>query len=640
MKHVLLLILLILPYEVFAENNLQFGRLPLLSDAQISPDGNHIAYLREMQGKYYIVTQSLDKPQSQPHVFGLSEGIIRDYQWANNKYILFEGSIPYYSKGDYEKFTMWRIGVLNTQTNETEWPFRNAKYRVNISAPAIVSLLPDDPEHILMSYYYTGLSGNQLTEVFKIKLEDLDKDSVYRHKYSDDYITSLAGEVLAYSRFEKKTDEFLWDYRIDPKEDFVLLKDENNGNDAHEYFDEHIFNIDEKTGDIYFFSRDVNSLRTLNKAEVKNGHVINKSQIGKQSGLDVSTALVNQHTYDLVGYRYIDDFSESVYFDKTLQQIQADLKATFPEAGVKITSYSRDFSRIITRISSHNAPLQYFLYDRVKGDIAFLGEGYPSLDKSLLSPVKKFVYDTSDNLDISSYITIPAKWKKSKPMVVMPHGGPEERDSMDFDWMRQFYASNGYAVFQPNFRGSSGYGENFAKKGYGEWGKRMQLDVDEGVKAVIEKFGINRDKICILGASYGGYVAMYSAASANPLYQCAISFAGVSELTLVFLNAKEQGYGMSYWKQSIGDNWDTKTLKSYSPLDIATSDALPLLMLHGSEDTIVKPYQSKKMYKQLKKVKASGMKHIELKGEDHWFSLGSSRQTFLKESLLFLDKHL
>lgn len=640
MKRVFLLILLSLQLQVSAEQNQQFGRLPLLSDAQISPDGNRIAYLREMEGKYYIVTQFLDKPQSQPQVFGLSEGIIRDYQWANNNYILFEGSIPYYSQGDYEKFTMWRVGVLNTDTNETEWPFHNAKYRVNVGAPEIVSLLPDDPEHILMSYYYTGVTGNQLTEVFKIKLEDLDKDGVYRHRYSDDYITSQSGEVLAYSRLEKKTDEYLWDYRINPEDDFVLLKDANNGNDDHDYFEEHIFDVNEKNGDIYFFGRDENSLRTLNKAKVENGAVINKVHIGSQPGLDVKAALLNQHTYKLVGYSYTDDYSESVYFDKTLQQIQADLKATFPDASVKIMSYSRDYSRIITRISNHSAPLQYFLYDRVKGEIAFLGEGYPSLDKSLLSPVKKFVYKTSDDLDINSYVTIPTNWKKSKPLVVMPHGGPEVRDSMDFDWMRQFYASNGYAVFQPNFRGSSGYGRYFAKKGYGEWGKRMQLDVDEGVKAVIEKFGINKDKICILGGSYGGYVAMYSAATANPLYQCAVSFAGISELTLVFLNAKEQGYGMRYWKKSIGDNWDTKTLKSYSPLDIATKDALPLLMLHGSEDTIVKSYQSEKMYKQLKKVKAKGMKHIELEGEDHWFSLGSSRQTFLKESLLLLNKHL
>ena len=274
--------------------------------------------------------------------------------------------------------------------------------------------------------------------------------------------------------------------------------------------------------------------------------------------------------------------------------------------------------------------MEYFYYDESIGNLLKIADSYPNIQKLKLGKVKHIQYKATDGLVIPAYFTTPHIVNLTKPpLIVLPHGGPETRDTLAFDWLRQFFASEGYAVFQPNYRGSSGYGKKFAESGYGEWGKKMQQDIDDGVDKLIKDGLIDKDRICVVGASYGGYVALYSATARYKKYKCSVSFAGISNLDDMFYHAKEQYSGFTYWEKSIGSRKNKEDLLKYSPLHLISTNTRPILLFHGDKDTIVPEFQSEKMYKALKKAKVKGIEYIEFENEDHWISHEESRISFL-----------
>jgi len=225
---------------------------------------------------------------------------------------------------------------------------------------------------------------------------------------------------------------------------------------------------------------------------------------------------------------------------------------------------------------------------------------------------------------------------------VMPHGGPDARDQMDFDWWAQFLANRGYAVLQPNFRGSSGYGWDFTQAGLRQWGLKMQDDISDGVKKTIADGIADPKRVCIVGASYGGYAALAGAAFSPDLYACAISFAGVSDLPLVLrTERKEHGpdsQTASFWATRIGssdENWDQLT--ATSPARHADKIRCPLLLVHGEGDTTVRIDQSERMESALKDA-GKAVQFIRIPGEDHHLNLTETRVRLLTETEKFLAK--
>jgi dipeptidyl aminopeptidase/acylaminoacyl peptidase len=260
-----------------------------------------------------------------------------------------------------------------------------------------------------------------------------------------------------------------------------------------------------------------------------------------------------------------------------------------------------------------------------------------------LGEVREFTYKARDGYEIPAFVTLPAgAGDKQLPMVVLPHGGPESRDVRCFDWLAQFLASRGYAVLQPQFRGSTGYGEAHRKAGYRQWGRLMQDDVTDGVKALIEQGIADPKRVCIVGASYGGYAALAGAAFTPELYACAVSINGISNLSAM-LNFEEAYAGkesdsVRYWKDHIGLKTSPEVL-SRSPARAATNVRAAVLLLHGVNDSVVPIAQSREMASALKSL---GKAHtlIELPGEDHWLSRSDSRTRVLTEMEAFLATHL
>ena len=227
--------------------------------------------------------------------------------------------------------------------------------------------------------------------------------------------------------------------------------------------------------------------------------------------------------------------------------------------------------------------------------------------------------------------------------MVYPHGDPQSRDYLAFDWLTQFLASRGYAVLQPQFRGSTGFGDAFREAGYRQWGGLMQDDVTDGVRAMIAQGIADPHRICIVGFSYGGYAALAGAAFTPDLYSCAASISGVSDLPALMRGEVPLYEGtisnsMSDWKAHIGGPHDAN-LAAKSPINSVKAIKIPILIVYGTGDSVVPNAQSQNMALALKSAGKNVSVAI-LAGEDHWLSQTETRVQVLKELETFLGQHL
>ncbi|MBW8880084.1 MAG: S9 family peptidase [Asticcacaulis sp.] len=356
-----------------------------------------------------------------------------------------------------------------------------------------------------------------------------------------------------------------------------------------------------------------------------------------------SDPLFHPVTGRLVGFARYDDWPDFDYEDSLLRKIEIGLKTVMgDDYRDYIVDRAEDVRKMIVYGENSQDAGTYYFVDLSNGNLTRLTDNYPDVPKAWISQKTAIRYDASDGLEIHGYLTLPpqADSLKNLPLVVLPHGGPQSRDDIGFDWQTQILASRGYAVLQPNFRGSSGYGDAFTAKGYGEWGRRMQTDLSDGVRWLAAQGTIDPKRVAILGASYGGYAALAGATLDAAVYRCAISVAGPSDLrSLIDFESESQGDSRSpavrYWKQFIGD---PKGYDAVSPAKQAAQAYCPILLIHGSDDTVVPIDQSRRMEKALK---AAGkpVEFVTYKGQDHWETIGSARVEMMKSALAFLDKY-
>ena len=316
--------------------------------------------------------------------------------------------------------------------------------------------------------------------------------------------------------------------------------------------------------------------------------------------------------------------------------------AAFPGAHVSLASWSSDRRKIVVRVDSPTEGPAFSLVDLGERKATWLGAEYTDIKPADISPVRAIRYKAADGLELSGYLTLPrGRAEKGLPLVVFPHGGPASRDTPGFDWWAQAMASRGYAVLQVNFRGSEGLGTKLLEAGYGQWGRKMQTDLSDGVRHLASQGIVDPKRVCIVGASYGGYAALAGAALDPGVYRCAASVAGVTDLRR-FVDWSKGRSGRSafrYWTRFMGaeDARDPK-LAEISPAAQAGKVAIPVLLVHGRDDTVVPLEQSRIMADALR----DAGKPVELvvqPGADHWLSRGETRLQTLTSVVAFLEKH-
>lgn len=334
------------------------------------------------------------------------------------------------------------------------------------------------------------------------------------------------------------------------------------------------------------------------------------------------------------------------FLDPAAERAWTSVRRAFPDRRIGLTAWSDDMRKIVIRTEGRYDAGTYQLVDLDRGVAEIVGEAHPQITGERVGEVRRISYAAGDGMIIPGYLTLPpgVSEPRNLPLVVLPHGGPASRDYLGFDWWAQALASRGYAVLQPNFRGSDGLGKAHLEAGYGEWGRKMQTDLSDGVRWLAGEGTIDPRRVGIVGASYGGYAAMAGPTLDPGVYRCAVAVAGVSDLRRMVAWSAEQGGRrdapvVRYWNRFMGaDRLGDRDLDLISPAHLAERADAPILMLHGRDDTVV-PYEQSRILAEA--LSRAGKPHelIQLPAEDHWLSRASTRKWMLAETVRFLEQH-
>ncbi|WAT18033.1 S9 family peptidase [Aurantiacibacter sp. MUD11] len=357
--------------------------------------------------------------------------------------------------------------------------------------------------------------------------------------------------------------------------------------------------------------------------------------------VEVSRIYWDRNTGKFLGYQEADGEERQVFVDPELQQRAQDIVSSFPGQNARIVEWSNALQQAIVHTQGNRDSGTWYLIDLAAQRALRIGADYPQITPAQVGAISTVPYTAQDGLEMVGILTLPpGREAEDLPVIVLPHGGPHSHDGTGFDWWAQAFASRGYAVFQPNFRGSSGYGADFERAGYGEWGRKMQTDISDGLAHIAEQGIVDPSRACIVGASYGGYAALAGVTLQQGLYRCAVSVAGVTDLERLADTANyESGGGGPLFRRSyereLGprSGWD-----AISPRQQAASADAPILLIHGLNDTVVPFDQSRVMADALDDADKP-YRLVELEGEDHWLSLAETRQQMLREAVAFVEEH-
>jgi len=348
----------------------------------------------------------------------------------------------------------------------------------------------------------------------------------------------------------------------------------------------------------------------------------------------------------VIGVQYAGMSPSYRMFDPELDKRVQAIVTRFKDHSVYLASWSPDLQHILLRVEG----LQYagdFIMASKGQKLSWLAAMRPDIAREQINPQQVIQAVASDGLEFPVILTIPVDAADSLtnlPAVMLPHGGPAAHDSLGFDFMAQALASRGYLVVQPQFRGSSGFSKKLLTAGYGQWGRKMQDDLTDTLQLLVKEKLVDETRVCIVGASYGGYAALAGAAFTPDLYRCAVSIAGISHIQEM-LKADKSRYGrnhevLRYLERSISaGSRDSDALKKISPYFAADQIKIPVLLMHGEDDTVVGFKQSNMMYRAMKKA-GKDVELVRLNNEDHYLREGSTRLQALQTLMGFVDKHI
>ena len=612
-----------------------FAAAPVISRVAISADGNRIAFgYTTATGESQV--RVLDVPTNKTIGVEVGTNKLRSIQFEDGGDVLITASDTlrlFASKTEFYRtysvdFETGRIRNLLTSGDSV---------RMYNSGVSLISILPDTPNRVMMAAFDETNSSFFALNLFEVAT---DGKQVFTRalgaEHTYDWLTDRAGKPLA------RVDH-------DPRAMTTKLFLADEGKKFRE-----VLRLDDTP------SRAI-ALMGLSKQ----GKIVfskwSKSEFGELFAMDpVTGATATYLRADGVelGSTFKDPWSEVIFgvslgglepidqmISPDLQEAQATLEATFPGKIISITSFTRDRKKIVARMETSSTPPEYILLNLDGPKINRLGDAYPGLKNVPMGRLQATTFKSRDGVEVPVYVTLPPGDQdiKNAPTIIFPHGGPEARDEPRFDYWAQFMATRGYVVIQPQFRGSTGFGQAHADAGRRQWGKRMQDDVSDSVAWAVKQGLSDPKRVCIVGASYGGYAALAGATMTPDLYRCVVAVAGVSDLPRMISQEKDdagasKSNAVNYWVEHMGAD-DRAAIEAASPRRLVNRVKAPILLMHGRDDTVVRFEQSAGMASALKSA-GKNVKLVELRGEDHWLSKTATRQQMLTELEAFLLEHL
>lgn len=322
-------------------------------------------------------------------------------------------------------------------------------------------------------------------------------------------------------------------------------------------------------------------------------------------------------------------------------QLHKNLSAQFPGSIVRFINYTEDGGKLLFAVYSDRDPGSYFLYDKASNKADLLFSSMPQIDPEQMAERRPIHFKARDGLDLYGYLTLPKHAPERKlPMVLLPHDGPNGFiDNWHYHNDAQFLASRGYAVLQINFRGSDGRGKNFLELGYRQWGAKIQDDLADGVKWAIGQGEVDANRVCVYGFSFGAYSAMMLAAREGALFKCAVAYAGLYDLALLYErpdinDSKRAKNGLI---TVIGQN--PAELARFSPTTLAANINIPVLLVHGEKDQVAPLKHAETMRAALLKANKT-LEWMQVANEDHGFYDTGNVKAFYQRLENFLERHI
>jgi len=356
-------------------------------------------------------------------------------------------------------------------------------------------------------------------------------------------------------------------------------------------------------------------------------------------GASIDSAYFDEETRQMVGWREEGDVPSYHFSDGFRQKVANATVKAFPNLSVHIKDWNKAFDQLLVMTEGPGDPQTWWRVNIRTGSANEIGTSYP-MDGAAVGPMRMVRYKAADGLEIPAVLTLPpGREAKNLPVVILPHGGPSLRDYPGFDWWAQAFASRGYVVLQPNFRGSTGYGLAFQQAGHRQWGRKMQSDISDGLAYLAAQGIVDPKRACIVGASYGGYAALAGVTLQQGLYRCSVAVAGVSDVAkMAITDIRESGSDKAL-KLALAEEIGAKSdLRAISPVTFAAKADAPVLLIHGKDDLVV-PFEQSRVMEAALRAAGKPVQMVTLPGEDHWLSRSSTRLAMVEASVGFVMMH-
>jgi dipeptidyl aminopeptidase/acylaminoacyl peptidase len=628
-----------------------FARLPAMTQPTLSPDGARLAYVANDQQASALYILDIDTGDRR----GIGVDQIRPQEliWAGNDHLLLIAS---------QADRLTRFGRRNPVD-------RSAVFSVDVSDPSNVTQLLHDDRQIHPQSLSLGnvvgvdhSSGDVLIPAYEAPrqsgvnsyrmgdAQQAPRNTLWRVDADGSSVRrEMQGLPDVYNWFVDSTGNPIGREAYDPDRDDYRFQAYRNGEWATLVQTNTAVLYSEVVGflspDEAAFERYYGDRLTLMPLDVNSGEF--STDVVSVPGRDFLGTIRNPYTQLITGIAYDDDGTRVAWFDDELQSLQAALANALGDDSAIIMSWSQDRNRFIVRTDNGEAAPVFYLYDNAARNLSPLASDYPELETVTLGTRTFREFTARDGTTIPGYLTLPPGGGTGLPAVLLPHGGPERQDTGGFDYWAHFLASRGYAVIQPNFRGSSGYGMAHRDAGRGTWGTGIiQTDLYDAVDELAREGVIDADNVCIVGASYGGYAALAAGAFEPGRFDCIAAYAPVANVGL-FLGDRELAYGgdswvANYWRLVFGGEPNAvqrQQLDAISPFYNARSFTDPVLLMHGRDDSSVPISQSRRMADALEDA-GKDVTYVEMRGADHWLTNRATRLDVLTRLESFLAEHL
>lgn len=645
----------ILPISTFAANSSNanalsqaqlFSKGDEYSDVKISPTGKYLSAITSVEGKNVLLVLDTQTKKLLNAIRFPGNAQVGDYEWANSERLVLAKE---YLKGWQDTPIYYgELMAVNADGSRKAYLFgfesgeqqtgSNIKKNTPMRASAfILDPLPDDERYMLVN----AIPWND-----RINLDFELSQDVYRVDLFNGTRKRITGSPIGRARFMTDHDGEVRFVAGEDKQNITKVFYRKDGNWVNTDklnlgladFKPLSFADDKNT--IYAAGRSQGETLGVYKINLETG---DKTEIIQDENVDPSNFWINGTNKQLYAVEFENGYPSYAFVDNedSHAKLLKDLLGALPGHQVRIVSETRDAAKLVVLAFNDRNPGDYYIFDTKTLKLEYLAAAKKWLDPEQMADVKPISFTSRDGKQLHGYLTLPfGKEAKNLPLVVNPHGGPHGiRDWWGFDPQNQYLASQGIAVLQVNFRGSGGYGDQFERAGYQKWGSDIQHDIIDATQYVIDQGFADKERICIVGGSFGGYSALQSAVLAPDMFKCAIGVAGVYDLELMFNegDVANSRSGTSYLKDVLGQ--DKAVLKAMSPSENVDKLKANILLVHGGEDERAPIEQLESLEKGLKAHNYPYQKLV-MDNEGHGFYNDEHRAKYYEQMLSFLKTNL